>query len=64
MKLEDADNTKFQTTGEGFFELVEPLLPEILELIDVRRTYPSRQYGLCYIDDCIEFAPKVGIRFL
>ncbi|VDP04123.1 unnamed protein product [Heligmosomoides polygyrus] len=57
-RLSDLIHNMFETTGEGFFELVEPLLPEILELIDVRRTYPSRQYGLCYIDDCIEFAPK------
>ncbi|PIO72356.1 HEAT repeat protein, partial [Teladorsagia circumcincta] len=57
-RISDLIHNMFETFGECFFDCMEPLLPEILQLIDVRRSYPSRQYGLCYIDDCIEFAPK------
>lgn len=48
-----------QTFGEAFFDCMEPLLPKFLQLVDFHRAYPSRQYGVCYIDDCIEFAPRV-----
>ncbi|VDO65085.1 unnamed protein product [Haemonchus placei] len=57
-RISDLIHNMFETFGDCFFDYMEPLLPEILQLIDVRRSYPSRQYGLCYIDDCIEFAPK------
>ncbi|KAK5971826.1 Importin-5 [Trichostrongylus colubriformis] len=57
-RISDLIHNMFETFGECFFDCMEPLLPEILQLIDIRRPYPSRQYGLCYIDDCIEFAPK------
>ncbi|VDM75522.1 unnamed protein product [Strongylus vulgaris] len=52
-----------QTFGEAFFDCVEPLLPSFVQLIDFHRAYPSRQYGVCYIDDCIEFAPRVSLQF-
>ncbi|KAJ1361139.1 hypothetical protein KIN20_020327 [Parelaphostrongylus tenuis] len=57
-RLSDLIHNMFEIVGECFFDCMEPLLPEILQLIDVRRVYPSRQYGVCFIDDCIEFAPK------
>ncbi|VDM53893.1 unnamed protein product [Angiostrongylus costaricensis] len=57
-RFSDLIHNMFETVGERFFDYIEPLVPEFLQLIDIRRAYPSRQYGVCYIDDCIEFAPK------
>ncbi|KJH49786.1 HEAT repeat protein, partial [Dictyocaulus viviparus] len=62
-RLSDLVHNMFETLGECFFDCLEPLLPEILQLIDIRRAYPSRQYGVCFIDDCIEFAPKRCARY-
>ncbi|EYC37804.1 hypothetical protein Y032_0765g2159 [Ancylostoma ceylanicum] len=57
-RLSDLIHNMFETFGEAFFDCVEPLLPRFLQLIDFHRAYPSRQYGACYIDDCIEFASR------
>ncbi|RCN44098.1 HEAT repeat protein, partial [Ancylostoma caninum] len=57
-RLSDLIHNMFETFGEAFFDCMEPLLPKFLQLIDFHRAYPSRQYGVCYIDDCIEFASR------
>ncbi|VDK56539.1 unnamed protein product [Cylicostephanus goldi] len=59
-RISDLIHNMFETFGEAFFDCVEPLLPNFVQLIDFHRAYPSRQYGVCYIDDCIEFAPRVS----
>ncbi|RCN53696.1 hypothetical protein ANCCAN_00190, partial [Ancylostoma caninum] len=57
-RISEAIHNLFEAFGEAFFDHMEPLIPNFLQLIDLKRTYQSRQYGVCYIIDCIEFAPK------
>ncbi|WKY14632.1 hypothetical protein Q1695_000287 [Nippostrongylus brasiliensis] len=57
-RISDLMHQMFLKYEEDFFILIEPLLNDILKLVDPHRSYPSRQYGLCYLDDCIEYAPK------
>ncbi|RCN53693.1 hypothetical protein ANCCAN_00187 [Ancylostoma caninum] len=58
-RISEAIHNLFKVFGKAFFDHMEPLIPNFLQLIDLKRTYQSRQYGVCYIVDCIEFASKV-----
>uniref|UniRef100_A0A1I7X5S4 Importin subunit beta-4 n=1 Tax=Heterorhabditis bacteriophora TaxID=37862 RepID=A0A1I7X5S4_HETBA len=53
----------FQTLGENFFGLIEHLLPGFLQLIDMRRSFTDRQWGICIFDDMVEFAPKRAANY-
>ncbi|EYB95314.1 hypothetical protein Y032_0161g3363 [Ancylostoma ceylanicum] len=53
----------FEVFGEWLFEHVVPAFPNFLQLIDPHRGYQSRQYGVCYINDCLEFAPKKCAKY-
>lgn len=62
-RIADLIHNMFETFGDCFFDCIEPILKDVLDLIDARRTYPSRQFGICIVDDCIEFAPKRVARY-
>lgn len=59
-RISDVVHSGFKTLGENFFGLIEPIMGSILALLDPRRPYTDRQWGICMIDDLIEFAPTRG----
>ena len=42
--------------GENFMQCFDRLMPEITKLLHPNRTWRERRWGICYIDDAIEFA--------
>ena len=38
--------------------MIQNILPNIIKLIDMKRHFTDRQWGVCMLDDVVEFAPK------
>ncbi|GMT05916.1 hypothetical protein PENTCL1PPCAC_28090, partial [Pristionchus entomophagus] len=57
-RISDVIHTGFKTIGNIFHQVVNPLLPLVFPIIDHRRSYLERQWGLCIINDLIEFSPQ------
>ncbi|CAI4225451.1 unnamed protein product [Auanema sp. JU1783] len=55
-RISDIIHACFEVLGENFFPYVEGILPQIANQLDVKRYYSDRQWGICILDDVIEFA--------
>ncbi|GMT04468.1 hypothetical protein PENTCL1PPCAC_26642 [Pristionchus entomophagus] len=62
-RISDVIHAGFKTIGAPFFHVVDPLLPLFFPLIDLRRPYTDRQWGLCIIDDLVEFSPEFAFNY-
>ncbi|GMT32852.1 hypothetical protein PFISCL1PPCAC_24149 [Pristionchus fissidentatus] len=62
-RISDVIHAGFKTIGAPFFHVVDPLMPHFFPLIDVRRSYTDRQWGICVLDDLVEFAPEFALKY-
>ncbi|GMR32385.1 hypothetical protein PMAYCL1PPCAC_02580 [Pristionchus mayeri] len=62
-RISDVIHAGFKTIGAPFFHVVDPLMPLFFPLIDVRRTFTDRQWGICILDDLVEFAPEFSVKY-
>ncbi|CAJ0587881.1 unnamed protein product, partial [Mesorhabditis spiculigera] len=60
--IADIFHACFKNIGPQFYPYIEPLLDGIVKMIDPARDYTDRQWGVCIVDDLIEFAPQEAHR--
>jgi hypothetical protein len=62
-RISDVIHYSFAAYKERLLPFFDPLVPQFAALLDSRRPYQDRQWGICIFDDVIEFTGESSLRY-
>uniref|UniRef100_A0A914HGN0 TOG domain-containing protein n=1 Tax=Globodera rostochiensis TaxID=31243 RepID=A0A914HGN0_GLORO len=62
-RMSDLIHYLFMTKSEAVIPYFDQLVPKFAALLDPRRPFHDRQWGLCIFDDVIEFGGESSLRY-